>query len=235
MKIILVDERITEKCERALQKEGFRVIRLPADPDLGDSVKSHPDTLIFRLSGELITTADYCDRAAYIFSDLREICDVKISFTSDKRGINYPQDAKMNGLVIGKALFINTKSAASAILDRACELGYTVCHTHQGYPACTTLAFGSSAITADRGMAKVLADHDINVTLISEGHISLPPHEYGFIGGASVVSENKVYFFGNISAHPDYDSINRAITSEGYSIVALSDEPLTDFGGAIIL
>ena len=65
MKSILVDERISEKCERSLMKEGFCIIKLPADPDLGVAVASHPDTLIFRIENDLITTADYCDRASY--------------------------------------------------------------------------------------------------------------------------------------------------------------------------
>ncbi len=208
---------------------------LPADPDLGQAVKSHPDTLIFKLEDELITTADYCDRASYIFSDLREICDVKISFTSDRRGDKYPFDAAMNGLVVYKSLFINTKSASSFIINRARELGYTVCHTNQGYPACTTLAFGNYAITADRGMAKTLKERGIKVTLISEGHISLPPHNYGFIGGASFVQDNKVYFFGDVTSHPDYETIQLALQNAGYEAISLSDEPLCDFGGAIIL
>lgn len=235
MKSILVDERISEKCERSLMKEGFYIIKLPADPDLGVAVASHPDTLIFRIENELITTADYCDRAAYVFSDLREISDVRISFTCDKRGDKYPLDAMMNGLIINKNVYINTKIASESLKNRARELGYNLRHTNQGYPACSVLAFGNSAITADKGMAEILKADGIDVTLISQGHISLPPHEYGFIGGACIVYDNKVCFFGNIQAHPDYQAICDALDKEGFTAVSLSDEQLTDLGGGIIL
>ena len=97
------------------------------------------------------------------------------------------------------------------------------------------LAFGNSAITADAGLASVLKNNGVKVTLINQGGISLPPHEYGFIGGASGVVDNKIYFFGNLDSHPDVKAIREAILSEGYLPVSLSDEELSDFGGIIAL
>ena len=115
------------------------------------------------------------------------------------------------------------------------ENGLTIIHTNQGYPACTTLAFGNSAITADPGMAKVLRNEGVNVLQITEGHIALPPHEYGFIGGASVVIGNKVCFYGDIKRHPDGEAIISFIGESGFEAMSLSDEPLVDFGGGIVL
>ncbi|MBQ8302336.1 MAG: hypothetical protein IJX97_02160 [Clostridia bacterium] len=236
MKIILVDERISPLCERSLLKLGFYVIKMPPDRDLGPAVASHPDTLAFFCDGELITTADYCDTAAYIFSELRELCSsLKISFTSDKRGGRYPEDCKMNALVIDKRIFCKSDSISDAILDFAKRRGYEVIHTNQGYPACTVLAFGNSAITADRGIAGVLENSGVKVTLIDAGHISLPPHEYGFIGGASFVFGNRVFFFGDITTHPDGEKILRVISESGFTPVSLSDEELSDLGGAIVI
>ena len=236
MRIVLVDERISDAIERSLYKLGVRPIRLPKDPCLGEAVRSHPDTLIFHHGSRLITTADYCDVAAYIFSDIREMTDdVKISFTADIRGDKYPLDCTMNALVIGDKIFCNEKHISKAIIEYANESGLRVIHTNQGYPACTTLAFGNSAITADPGMAKVLQNEGVNVLQITEGHIALPPHEYGFIGGASVVIGNKVCFYGDISRHPDGAAIVEFIRDNGYEAVCLSDEHLVDFGGGIVL
>ncbi len=236
MKTIIVDQRISKECERSLLKEGFFIIKLPADRDLGQAVESHPDTVMFYANGEIITTADYCEQAAYIFSDMREYCpNVKISFTADTRGSKYPLDCLMNALLIGRRIFCKTDTVSSAILDLAKRNGYEICHVNQGYPACTVLAFGNSAITADNGMARSLMEYGIKVTLISQGHISLPPHEYGFIGGAGGVSENKVYFFGDINRHPNSEIICKAIRDEGFSPVSLSKEPLSDLGGIIFL
>ena len=237
MRTVLVDERIDDGKERALVLRGYNPIRLPRDPCLGEAVCSHPDTLLFKLGNEIFTTADYCDAAAYVFSDIREYAPhIRINFTSDVRSPRYPNDCKLNALVMGKRIFANTVSLSETVAMTARARGYEIIHTTQGYPACTVLALTEEhAITADKGMAKVLAEQGINVTLIREGHISLPPHEYGFIGGASGVTDGSVYFFGNLRSHPDAEIIENAINAAGLSAVSLSDEPLRDLGGMIFL
>ena len=236
MRLLIVDSKISEKCERSLLKEGYALLKLPADKDLGEAVCSHPDTVLFYHKGELITTADYCDCAPYIFSDVREFCpNVKIHFTADKRGAKYPLDCILNALVVGDKIFCKSDSVSSAIIELANRNGYKICHTNQGYPACCALTFGNNAITADRGLADAMTRHGVKVTLISEGGISLPPHKYGFIGGASGVVGRKVYFFGDIMNHPDGQLICNAIKEAGYTPISLSDEPLRDFGGIISL
>lgn len=236
MKILIVDYKIPREFEKALCKEGFSLIKLPADPSLNEAVASHPDTVLFYSDGEIITTADYCDAAAYIFSDIRELRpEVKISFTADARGDIYPRDCIMNALVIGDRIFCKTDTVSDAIKDFATRRGYRLIHTNQGYPACSVLTFGESAITADRGLAEVMMQNGVRVTLIGAGSISLPPYEYGFIGGASGVINNKVYFFGDITSHPDSEKICQAIRSEGYIPCSLSSGELRDVGGFIAL
>ena len=237
MKTVIVDDRISEKCERGLMLRGFTPIRLPKDPSLGEAVSSHPDTVLFKLNDEIFTTADYCDSAAYVFSDLREYAPhIKINFTSDTRGKSYPDDCKMNALRLGNKIFAKLENLSSAIIRAAKNGGFDLINTNQGYPACTVLALDEShSITADKGMAKTLSENGVEVTLIREGYISLPPHEYGFIGGASGVFDGTVYFFGNVAAHPDAEKIDNAIRAIGYRTVSLSDEPLCDLGGMIFL
>ena len=236
MKLLIVDSRISPACERGLLKEGFTLLKLPPDRDLGEAICSHPDSVLFYLNNEIVTTADYCDCASYVFSDLREMCpEVKIHFTSDVRRPVYPYDCIFNAWVIGKYIFCKSDSISSKIKEMADRLGYEICHTNQGYPACTVLSFGNNAITTDRGIAKVLEQKGIDVTLIGNAGISLPPHEYGFIGGASGVVGKRVYFFGNILSHPDGRLICNRILEAGYTPVSLSDEPLCDLGGIIAL
>ncbi len=234
MKALIVDNRITKKCERALEKEGFYLLKLPRDPSLEEAVASHPDTVLFYCAGEIITTVDYCESAAYFFTDIREYCPhVRLSFSDESRSDSYPSDCIMNALVIGRRIVCKSDSVSNAILNFAREGGYEVIHTNQGYPACSVLAFGNSAITADAGLAKVLEKNGVKVTLINQGGISLPPYDYGFIGGASGVVDNKIYFFGNLDLHPDAKVIRQAIEGEGYLAISLSDEELGDFGGII--
>ena len=216
---------------------GFYPILLPRDPSLGEAVGSHPDTVLFKLCDEIFTTADYCDSAIYVFSDIREYArHIKLNFTSDTRGSKYPEDCKMNALRLGNKIFARLDVLSPAIIKAAEAGGFELINTKQGYPACTVLALDDShAITADKGMAEVLTKNGIHVTVIREGHVALPPHEFGFIGGASGVCEKSVYFFGDLDTHPDASVIRDAIAQVGFSAISLSDEPLRDLGGMVFL
>ena len=234
MKILIVDSRITNKCESSLIKEGYTLLKLPKDKSLGEAVSSHPDTVLFRIENDLVTTADYCDCAPYIFNDIREYCqNIRVHFTSDERKDKYPYDCIMNALVIGKKLFCKTDTVSKTILQLANDKGYEIIHTSQGYPACMALTFGNNAITSDKGLASTMANNGVSVTLIDQGGISLPSYKYGFIGGASTVVGNKIYFFGDILNHPNGDLIYQIIKKTGFVPISLSDEALSDFGGAI--
>lgn len=236
MKTVIVDERISEAVRRALMIRGFNVLELVRDSALGEAVSSHPDTVLFRCDNQIITTAEYCDEAAFFFSDLREYCpEVKISFSADCRGKEYPRDCIMNALVIGDKIFAKSDTLSDKIKEFAADRGMKICHVKQGYPACSTLALGNTAITADKGMAKALMSEGIDVTLIREGGILLDGCEYGFIGGASGVCGDKVYFIGDVLSHPDGEIICDAVRRAGYKPISLSSESLTDRGGLIFI
>ena len=236
MRTVLVDERISAECYSSLQRCGFNVITLPKNPSLPEAIASHPDSLMFRYGDRLITTADYCDRAAYIFSDLREYYPaLKICFTADTLGKRYPDDCRFNALTVGKNLVCRSESISEAILRMAEKNGLSVVNSRQGYPACTTLLIDEgNAVTSDEGMARLLTSLSVSVSLISAGGISLPPYEYGFIGGASFVCGDSVYFFGDPLLHPDGEKIAEAVLRAGKRIVALSSAPLADIGGALV-
>lgn len=236
MAIALVDERMDGVSERELLKRGFRVIRLPACKSLGTAVASHPDMLLFYYKNRIITSADYCEYAPYVFSDIRELMpSVSITLTDEAHEPSYPKDAIFNALPIGDKLFCKADTVSGAVLSYAESLGLSVVSVKQGYPACTTLAFGRSAITADDGMARALRLNGVRVTKIKQGAVELVPYEYGFIGGAAGVFAETVYFIGNLDTHPDATLIRSAIEAEGFSTVSLSDGPLRDLGRIIFI
>lgn len=234
--ICLVDERISEKCERSLQILGARIIKLPPSDKIPVPMASHPDMLLFLHENEIIAGAEYCERYPYIFTDIREYSSSpRISFTEDEPCGEYPHDAVFNALTIGKLMFIKADTASRAIISYAERMGLTVIPTKQGYPACTVLAFGNSAITADVGMARLLEKNGINTTLIENGDVSLPPYEYGFIGGAAGVYKNKIYFLGDINSHRNAKEICEAVRAGGFEPISLSNEPLSDLGRILFI
>ena len=239
MKIAIVDSRISPEAERKMLILGYRVITLPPFSRLSESVASHTDMLIARLGNEFISYADYCEEASYVFSDLTLMtvgAGVRFTFTADDVAPDYPRDVGLNVLKMGNKLFCRVASASETLLTSAKRLGLEIVDVKQGYPACTVLKLNdSAAITADRGMADILQKHGIRVTLIESGDVSLPPYEYGFIGGAGEVDEGKLYFFGDPKTHRDGEKIITAAEAEGLTVAPLSSGKLHDLGGILFI
>ena len=235
--ICLVDERLPAKAEENLLRLGFSVIKMQKSERLPEATASHPDMLCFFHEKKLISSAEYCDEAIHVFSELAcSASDLNIELTADVQKNEYPYDAIFNSLVIGEHIFYKEDSVCSAIKRYASERGLSPHHVRQGYPACTVLALDErTAITADAGMGRVMRSVGIDVTEINAGNISLPPHEYGFIGGASGVYDKTVYFIGNLDTHPDSKIIKDKIDSLGYKCISLCDGPLIDLGRLIFI
>lgn len=237
MKSVIADSRLSKAAEMTLARFGYNLIKLPPSRYLPEGISSHPDSLICKIKDEIITFADYSDEAAYVFQDVRELYpQIKVSFSSGTPGKSYPDDSKFNALVMGDKLFARLDSLDELVRRAAEERGLCLINVKQGYPACTTLALDPShAITADSGMARVLSQSGIDVCLIETGHILLPPYDYGFIGGAAGVSDGRVYFMGDYSAHPSAAEIEAATRAAGLRPISLCDGLLTDLGGLVFL
>jgi len=200
-------------------------------------IASHPDMLLFRHNENIITSAEYCDVAAYTFTEIREACPhVRISFVDEVQEYEYPNDAIFNALVMGNCLFCREESVSRAVLEYARECGLKTVNVNQGYPACTTLKLNEEvAVTADDGMARALSENGIKVFKISPYGVTLPPYEYGFIGGAAGVHGGFAYFLGNLDTHPDERVIKDACRAARVAPVSLSTGSLTDLGGIVFI
>ena len=236
MRSVICDSRISPKAERRLRILGFEPILLPASSNLGEAVRSHPDTLICRIGDTLITSADYCEEASYIFSDIRERAPhIKIKVASEELSAKYPGDCKLNALISNQRIFLKKDSISDAVISEALAHGLKVISVKQGYPACSALSLGDAIITADEGLIRAAENAETKAYRIECGHISLPPHEYGFIGGATGVFEKRIYFHGDYKLHPSWKTIEEAADERGFELISLSDEPLSDIGGLIFL
>ena len=237
MRLAITDIRVSDEIKRSLERQGFTVCSLPPCAKLGEAVRSHPDTLICRISKELILSADYCESWAYGLSDIREYFpSFKIHFGADALGPKYPEDTRYNALIIGKYIFCKVDSISEKVLEIADANGLVTVPVKQGYCGCTVLPLGdNAAITADEGMALAMEKVGIKVYRISQGGIRLYPHEYGFIGGASAVYRDNVYFFGDFKTHPSWEVIDSALKEQGYKAIGLAEGELFDFGGIIFL
>lgn len=238
-KICLVDSRIPYEAQRRLLMLGFEVLSLPPHPALSPAVASHTDMLILPLGNEVISIAEYCDVAPYIFTDLFDATrkgGIRIYFTDDRLSAEYPRDCVLNALQMGEHLFVKSDTCSLHIIEKAREMGLAIVKVNQGYPACTVLRLDDDhAITADRGMAKALREVGKTVYEIENGGINLPPHEYGFIGGTAGVHDDTVYFIGDPDLHPSGTKIRTACDECGLKIISLCGGGLTDLGGIIFI
>ena len=230
MKTVLVSERLSEACAAALADLGFSVRRMPSDPRLPEPVNDHPDLLAARLpTGELLLTEPYARMTDRFWTSL----DAPICLTTEPLGNRYPQDVLLDALAIGERLYGNA-DAVSTVL-RSCYRAFTA--VKQGYARCSVaLLSDTCAVTADHGLAEVLRRDGVDVLEIRTGHIQLPGYAYGFIGGAGgAVGEGQYVFFGNLLSHPDGETIAAFAESKKINAVSLSDEPLSDRGGLLVL
>ncbi len=221
MKKLFISSQTPNSIRSMLCGMGFSLVYLPKDPSLPEPVSSHADMLIF----ENIMQKDYYNRHRELFDGYDMI------LTDEKFGKEYPKDILLNCFAVGDTLFGRLESLSAKLK----KLYLKQVNLRQGYPKCSTLLFGNNVITADKGIADTLTQHGLSVLLITPGHISLPGYDYGFIGGASFVYENKIVFFGNIEKHPDYNEIKDFITAAGYELIYDITTTLRDIGGAVIL
>lgn len=222
MQKLFISTDICHSLYSMLEGMGFSVITLPKEKSLPAPVSSHADMLIFSDRTNHITARAYFEKHSALFDG------VDMTLTDDSFGSVYPEDVIFNAFTLRGCLFGRLNSLSKKLL----QLYPNAVDLRQGYAKCSTLLFGNNAVTQDPAIAAALRKFGCNLLEISSGHILLPGYDYGFIGGASFVYENKVIFFGDITKHPDYEAIKKFISLGGYELVFDRSSALTDLGGA---
>ena len=180
-------------------EKSFDVLCLPAFDVLQPPVRSHADMLMFSLNGTVILPLRYHEAYPHIAEYLRNVCALRVLTTEAVSRGDYPFDVALNVLVCRNYAFSLSKhtSPEAAELIRECALTHV--SVKQGYSACSTLALGHELISADPSVLKAAKIHSLPCLEISSGGISLAGYNEGFIGGASGVCGDDVYFLGNIN------------------------------------
>lgn len=231
--LALLGEDAPQEIADALRALGFSVRALPCDSRLATPVRSHADMLMLPVGKVVFTSSEYLSVAEDIFKALEslgyEIVACKAEIRSD-----YPHDVAFDALVLKSAIIARLDSLPNEIKTYATAAGISLLDSKQGYAKCSAVSVGESAIiTADKNIARAAEAAGADVLLISAAPeaIRLDGYDYGFIGGASGVLEDTVYFTGDISSHPDAERIAEFCKAHKKKIISLSSEPLNDVGG----
>ncbi len=229
MKLIIGSKYADEINE--LKELGCEIITFNGSDKLDDEINQHADINVFNCNnGDLIVNSDV---KGEIEPFLRDFSLVPC------KGIEspYPNDVKLNCALIDKYLLCNTRYVADEVKVICEQNNIRLLHTNQGYSKCSVCVLNDNAvITESSTIASLLKNYQIDVLQISEGYVALSDIHHGFIGGASgMINESTVYFSGDVSAHPDYDSIIKFLNKYNIKPVFNKSRKLSDFGGFVKL
>ncbi|MFI3206608.1 MAG: hypothetical protein R3Y33_05130 [Clostridia bacterium] len=223
---ILISGEIS-KYYKALSQYNYEIILTQKNTNLDCRTSYHSDLQVLRLKNNIIFVLNNNN---YEFDDLKTV------YTEKTPTNLYPNDCLLNCLILGCKVFCLIKGIDIKLKKYLIENDYELINVKQGYSKCSVLKLNENAIiTADINIAEKAKENGIDVLLISQGDIELADYDYGFIGGASAVIENKVFFFGNINLHSDANIIFDFINKYNMEIVCLSDDKLNDIGGFVEL
>lgn len=214
MKKLVMSKKYSCFCEE-INKFGYEIIPTKKINTFLEPEQYHADMQILCIKNKVITLDD-CIK---------------------KPGKNYPENILLNCLYHNNKLYGKLSATDSSVREYCRENNIETVNVNQGYTRCSTLVVNDKAvITADKSIEKGMKNNGVEVLLISAGNIVLEGFDYGFIGGASFSDNNTIYFFGDITKHPDYNKI-KEFTSKHNSIIKIlcKTQPLTDIGGAVLI
>lgn len=214
MKSVVISDLYPCFCEE-LRKYDYNIIPSKKIEVFPEPEQKHADMQVLKIKGRIFTLENCVKKA----------------------GNTYPQNVLLNCLYMNNTLYSRLDAVDDSVTEYCKENNINLVNVNQGYTRCSTLVINdNAAITADKSIEKALKNNGAEVLLIEPGHIELEGFNYGFIGGASFCDNNKVFFFGNIKSHPDYDKIKQFCDKNKLNIEVLrEDMPLTDIGGAVVI
>ncbi len=225
---IIVGANISESIKEALVKNGFTVCFTVENPRVLHGLRYHPDMQLSGCYGHYV-----CERGLYDYYK-KILCPHGVNLTCGESLLtcNYPGDIAYNVKVVGDSVF-HKKGCTDSVLKQVLKDKEFI-DVSQGYSGCSICKVSENAIiTADMSIHKKAMQNSICSLLISPDHIDLEGFDYGFIGGASFYADKTVYFFGDVSKHPDFKAMEEFCKFAGSRIVTLGIEKLTDYGSAI--
>ena len=125
-----------------------------------------------------------------------------------------------------------------AIISVLESLKISLINTNQGYSKCSALILDSNnLVTSDISIFKAINEiYGMNIAMINSGDIILEGFEYGFIGGASSLIDNKkVAFMGSLEHYNNGKAIINVLDSLEIDAVFLANSKLQDYGSMVPL
>lgn len=232
MSLSVIGGSAPRELDGLLVRHGYRVLRLPRNPQLPPAVADHPDLSVFFASDAVYTTKGYASLAK---DELNAVCAAigrPLRIVTGECGATYPQDVLLDALPLGGLLFCLPHATAPELTAHP---AYQTVPVRQGYAKCAALPVGDRALaSADPSILHAAERHGLETLPLRAGGIRLPGYDTGFIGGAASFApyggSDTVFFCGNLAGYPDGDRLERFLAAHGFKILDLPMLPLTDIG-----
>lgn len=227
--LIIADKRIPDEAKRNLGNYG-ELLLLESSGITEKSISGHPDIFICDTGKKLIIAPN---APGEIKTKLKTKC---IPYIEGERnvGMDYPDAAKYNAVVIHKTIFHRSEITDKKILGE-CE-NYNIVHVSQGFTRCSLLPVdGKHFITSDEGIHKTLLQHGFTTLKVSVNGIILRGQPHGLFGGACGIYENKIFILGNLNHYRDKKKVEFFAGLMNFEIIELYDGPLFDGGGILFI
>ncbi len=233
-KIAVVSKAVPKICKK-LEELGFKLIYTENVDGFISYEQTHADMQCCVI-----------DNTTFVLSSCKKLgkslenFGLNVSYTVNNHSGKYPENILLNIKIVGNNLIGKIKNIDDSIFRYCKRAGYNLIDVNQGYAACSCVKVSNNAIiTADNSIYNALKTSEIDILKISEGNIKLHgagEETYGFIGGASVLIDDKtLLFFGDITKHTDYIRIKTFCNSHNVKIYYIEDLELTDIGGVVFV
>lgn len=211
----------------ALEAMEIKVIKCPPNPVLDPRLSCHADLSLLHLGGRDILVSRHVADNRFL-SELTEL-GLCPTLTDVPFGPDYPGDAVLCAAIMGERVFHDPRILLPELGGRE------LISVRQGYAKCSICPVtGDSLISSDPGVTKAARAAGLRTLEISPGHIALPGHPNGFIGGAAFKpGPGTLALTGRISLHPDRGRLESFLREQGITPAYLTDAPALDVGSII--
>lgn len=224
---------LSENAVKVLEKKGVGVFGFSPNNSVGESVAHHSDLSFLYCGNGKLFIAEDMERYK---KDLAAL-GLDVTVIPEKLGKKYPDDVKLNCVLLGKYIICNIDTVSPFVLQYLMNQGKSVISVRQGYTKCSVVPVCDNAlITDDESIYSACRKKGMDVLRVSKGGVRLKGFEYGFIGGAcGKISETEIAFNGDINTHNDSNKIIRFLQKYNMEAVSLCESALTDIGSIIPL
>ena len=219
MRNLIIDSRIREIEYRYLS-QFFKIIKLPLSNDVYEEISGHSDIFYTKLNGKIIAAPNAVIKDKQFLTGQKEV---------EKE---YPKDVLYNACQMGN------KIIGSKYTDKSISPDIFV---KQGYVKCSVAVTGdNSCITSDKGIEEVLKQNNIDALYVEENNIKLLKKDgsisnmKGFIGGATLIFDNKFVLFGDSDYLTNKEKILKHLNNHSLELIDFEGLNIYDYGGGII-